>query len=92
MSLPDQNHQSDLLGTEMLEITEPFSKISKQFNEKIKDSEQTMVFTKNLASIQAEIMATEQMIWIAQRRLTELKQAQKDALTLLEQAIESKNE
>lgn len=92
MSLPDQNHQSDLLGTEMLEITEPLSKISKQFNEKIKDSEQTMVFTKNLASIQAEIMATEQMILIAQRRLTELKQAQKDALTLLEQAIESRKE
>lgn len=48
------------------------------------NSEQAL-FIRNIIEIETEIMATEQILLIAERRLKELKQARKDAHFLMAQ-------
>ncbi len=47
-------------------------------------SEQDL-FIRNIIEIETEIMATEQILFIAKRRLEELKQARKDSHFLMAQ-------
>ncbi len=48
------------------------------------DNEETL-FIKNMIAIETEIAATEQMLFIAERRLKELKQARADARIFISQ-------
>lgn len=46
------------------------------------------LFIRNIIEIETEIMATEQILFIAKRRLKELKQARKDTHSLMAQKLD----